>query len=98
MYLSDRHEIVKRFSFPDHHNYNKFDIGKIMGAVKEHPTAVVMTTEKDSQRLLDFKDIPAQLKERLFQVPIKVGFLSEREKAVFEDTLLTALRIFHTDY
>ncbi len=98
MYLSDRHEIVKRFSFPDHHNYNKFDIGKIMGAVKEHPTAVVMTTEKDSQRLLDFKDIPAQLKERLFQVPIKVGFLSEREKAVFEDTLLTALRNFHTDY
>lgn len=98
MYLSDEHKIVKRFSFMDHHNYNRFDIKKIMKAVKEHPTAVVATTEKDCQRILDYKRIPEQLKVRLFQVPIEVGFLSEHEKAVFENTLMTALRNFTPEY
>ena len=30
--------------------------------------------------------------ERMFQVPIEVSFLSEREKEVFEEKMLTALR------
>ena len=95
MYLSDEHKIIKRFRFEDHHKYTRADIRKIMRAVKDHPTAVVATTEKDCQRILDLKDIPEELKIRMFQVPIEVGFLSEREKAVFEDTLLRALREFH---
>ncbi len=98
MYLSDEHKIVKRFCFEDHHTYTKMDIRKIMRAIREHPTAVVATTEKDCQRILDFKGIPQDLKVRLFQVPIEVGFLSEHEKEVFEGSLLTALRNFHEDY
>ena len=94
MYLSDEHKIVKRFCFEDHHKYTRHDIRRIMNAVREHPTAVVATTEKDCQRILDFKNIPDELKVRLFQVPIEVGFLSEHEKTVFEETLLGALRVF----
>lgn len=97
-YLSDEHKIVKRFCFEDHHTYTRYDIRKIMKAVREYPTAVVATTEKDCQRILDFKDIPNDLKVRLFQVPIEVGFLSEHEKIVFEEALLGALRDFHADY
>lgn len=97
-YLSDEHKIVKRFCYEDHHTYTRFDIRKIMKAVREYPTAVVATTEKDCQRVLDFKEIPQDLKVRLFQVPIEVGFLSEHEKTVFEEALLGALRGFHTDY
>lgn len=98
MYLSDEHRIVKRFTYPDHHKYTSLDIKKIMKAVQDHPTAVVATTEKDCQRILDCKKIPASLKERLFQVPIEVGFLSEHDKALFEETLMAALRNFHKDY
>ena len=98
MYLSDEHKIVKRFRFEDHHKYTRFDIRKICKAVRTYPTAVVATTEKDCQRVLDFKDMPSELKVRLFQVPIEVGFLSEHEKGVFEETLLGALREFRTDY
>ena len=98
MYLSDEHKIVKRFCFEDHHKYTKHDIRRIMNAVREHPTAVVATTEKDCQRILDFKGVPHDLKVRLFQVPIEVGFLSEHEKEVFEDSLMTALRNFRKDY
>ncbi len=98
MYLSDEHKIVKRFCFEDHHKYTKYDVRRIMNAVREHPTAVVATTEKDCQRILDLGNIPHDLKVRLFQVPIEVGFLSEHEKEVFETSLLEALRKFHTDY
>ena len=98
MYLSDEHKIVRRFRFEDHHKYTRGDIRKIMRAVREHPTAVVATTEKDCQRVLDFKDIPSELKVRMFQVPIEVGFLSEREKSVFEEVLLGALRRFQKNY
>ncbi|MBR7004758.1 MAG: tetraacyldisaccharide 4'-kinase [Bacteroidales bacterium] len=98
MYLSDEHKIVKRFCFEDHHKYTKYDIRRIMNAVRENPTAVVATTEKDCQRILDLGNIPKELKVRLFQVPIEVGFLSEHEKAVFETSLLEALRSFKKDY
>ena len=98
MYLSDEHKIVKRFCFEDHHKYTKYDVRRIMNAVREHPTAVVATTEKDCQRILDLGIIPHDLKVRLFQVPIEVGFLSEHEKEVFETSLLEALRNFHKDY
>ena len=91
MYLSDEHKIIKHFRFEDHHNYTNADIRKITRAVREHPTAVVATTEKDCQRILDIKDIPKDLKVRLFQVPIEVGFLSEHEKMVFNEVLLMRL-------
>ena len=94
MYLSDEHKIVRRFRFEDHHKYTKADISRIMRAVREHPTALVATTEKDCQRVLDIKEIPNELKVRIFQVPIEVGFLSSNEKAVFEEALLGALRVF----
>lgn len=98
MYLCDEHKIVKRFCFEDHHKYTKYDIRRIMNAVRENPTAVVATTEKDCQRILDLGNIPQELKVRLFQVPIEVGFLSEHEKEVFETSLLDALRCFKKDY
>lgn len=98
MYLSDAHKIVRHFTFMDHHNYNRFDIKKIMRAVEEYPTAVVATTEKDCQRLLDCKNIPERLKERLFQVPIEVEFLSENEREVFKESLFTALENFTENY
>ena len=91
-YLSDRYRIVRHFSFPDHHRYSAMDIRNIAAAAKSDPTAVLVTTEKDARRVMDRKKIPGTLKERMFQVPIEVAFLSDREKEIFEEKLLTALR------
>jgi len=91
-FLSDSYKIVKHFSFSDHHKYSSLDFSRIMSAVKAFPTAVVATTEKDSQRILDYKNVPDTLQERLFQVPIQVYFLSDHEKEVFEKTMLDSLR------
>ena len=60
--------------------------------MKSFPTACVATTEKDAGLILDCKKIPEDLKERLFQVPIEISFLSELEQQVFEASLLGAIR------
>ena len=96
-YLSDTYKIVKRFAFPDHYRYTSSDFKKIAAAAKEDPTAVVVTTEKDAQRVRDIKKVPDMLRERLFQVPIQVAFLTDREREVFEEKMLSALRRGHTE-
>jgi len=93
-YLSDTYKMVRHFTFDDHHKYSSLDIRRIRKASEEYPTAVVVTTEKDSQRILDYKKMPAELKDRMFQLPIEVSFLSEEEKQMFSDTILARLREF----
>lgn len=82
-FLSCSYEIVGHIKFPDHHKFNSLDIHRIMALVRKNPTACVITTEKDAQRLLDCRNIPDNLKERLLSAPISVGFLSETERKVF---------------
>ena len=96
-YLSDKYKEVKRFCFPDHHKYTNGDILKVSRAVQAYPTACVATTEKDAQRIVDTKKVPGALRERLFQVPIQVDFLSSAEKEIFETTLLGLLRGFRSE-
>ena len=93
-YLSDSFKIVRHFRFADHHRFSKGDIHSLMSASEAAPTAALITTEKDAQRIKDCKKIPSKLKERLFFIPIEVAFLSENEQAVFEKTMLDALRAF----
>ena len=92
MFLSDKYKIVKHLSFSDHHNYSKADIRTFESVSRAFPTAAVATTEKDAQRLLDCQKVTPRLKERLFQVPIQVAFLSELEEAVFSSSLIEHLR------
>lgn len=91
-FLSDKYKIVRRFRYPDHHTYKGSDIREIEASTVANPTAVVATTEKDAQRLVDCRKVTARLKERLFQIPIETAFLSELEEAVFSASLIEALR------
>lgn len=91
-FLSDSYKIVRHFRYGDHHRFSNSDIREIAGAAKEYATSVVITTEKDSQRVLDNKKVPETLRKRMFRIPIEVFFLSDNEKAVFETTLLQALK------
>jgi len=91
-YLSDSYKIVNHFRYGDHHKFSNSDIRTIRNAAENCPTAVVITTEKDSQRVVDNKKVPATLRERMFRIPIEVFFLTDNEKEVFESTLLGALR------
>lgn len=89
-YLSDTYKIAKRFCFPDHYKYKWRDIDRIQAALRKNPTASIVTTEKDAQRLRDFSGMPTEIVERLFMVPIETEFLTEREREIFKELVCNA--------
>ena len=90
-YLSDTYKIVERLEFPDHHRFTAGDIRSIASALKTYPTACLMTTEKDAQRLRDCKNVPENIRQRLFYVPIQSVFLTEEEDGTFTANLLNSV-------
>lgn len=90
-YLSDTYKLAQRLEFPDHHRFSRADIRSIASAARANPTACLMTTEKDAQRLRDCRDVPAVLRERLFYTPIRAAFLTPEEDAAFTARLLGAV-------
>lgn len=88
-YLSDTYELVGSFRFPDHHRFRKSDFRRIVSVLKSNPVAAVATTEKDAQRVRDCKGVPSIIRERLFCVPIKVDFLSEDQKRIFTQMIIS---------
>ena len=90
--LTSNYKIVKHFNFPDHHTFSRSDIYSIRNAADNFPTSVIMTTEKDCQRVRDSKAVPESLKTRLFYAPIKSCFLCEEDKERFTSTLLSYLK------
>lgn len=91
-YLSSDYKIVRHFSFPDHHKFSRSDINTIASAAREFPTSVIMTTEKDCQRVRDCHKIKEELKQRMFYSPIKTAFLTENEKETFIKVLKDGLK------
>ena len=89
-YLSDSYKIVRHLNFPDHHKFSNGDIREIEHAAAAFPTSVVMTTEKDCQRVRDCAKVSDNLKLRMFYVPIKAEFLNDPDK----ETFITALKSF----
>lgn len=90
-WLSGDYKIVKRFCFPDHHNFSRANISAITSASKASPTAVIMTTEKDAQRIRDCKKITENLKQRLFYLPIKTRFVADTEAEIFTSVVKKSL-------
>ncbi|MGN0188624.1 MAG: tetraacyldisaccharide 4'-kinase [Candidatus Cryptobacteroides sp.] len=88
-HLSDSYRIVRHFKFADHHNFSRADIQTVRRASREFNTAIVVTTEKDSQRLTDCPHISEDLKERLFKAPIRVQFLTEDAESILTSLIVS---------
>ena len=91
-YLSSTYKIVRHYDFADHHKFSRADMTKIFNESRAFPTSVVMTTEKDCQRVRDCKKLTDNLKQRMFYTPIKTAFLSEDDKEVFTSVLTGYLK------
>lgn len=80
---------VERYS--DHHHYKKGDVQKIVSILKNHPQAVLLTTEKDATKLKShefreyWRDFP------IFALPIQVK-LDAQDKALLESVLVKIIR------
>ena len=91
-YLSGSYKIVRHHDFADHHKFSRADMMKIRNESQAFPTSVIMTTEKDCQRVRDCKNLPDNLKQRMFYTPIKTAFLSEDDHKVFTSILTGFLK------
>lgn len=77
--------------FADHRNFGQKDIKSISQAAKNHPLALVITTEKDSKRLLSNRYVNKDLKGKLFYLPIKSEILSKKAQDEFKEILLSTI-------
>ena len=83
-HLVDRYPSIAHKRFGDHHRFNWFDIRAIRTYARRHPLALLLTTEKDAQRLLHCRFLDAEVRRRLFYLPIEQEFLSWEEALAFE--------------
>lgn len=85
--LTDRYEQIWQKHFPDHHYFTRGDLRVLWRAARMHPLSVLMTTEKDAQRLLHNRYVPDAMKERLFYLPVRTAFLTVKEEQAFGEFL-----------
>ena len=91
-YLCGKYKIVRHFNFPDHHRFTRSDMHAIKDAADNYSTSVIMTTEKDSQRVRDCRFVSDNMKQRMFHAPIKVDFLTEGDRNIFNSVLISSLK------
>lgn len=65
--------------YPDHYSYNEKDIDFIIKKFRaiESTEKIIFTTEKDAMRLEKFYEIDNDIKERMYFIPVTIGFLNE---------------------
>ena len=68
--LSWNYSLAAVLSFADHHPFSLRDLMRVNNCAEEHPTAMIVTTEKDAQRIISVNGIPDSMKMRLFYIPI----------------------------
>ena len=86
--LVDKYPHIEHKRYSDHHAFTKRDLRFLRHYVLLHPRTVLLTTEKDAMRLLHSPGLDAEVRTRLFYIPIETQFQTEEEKAQFERFLL----------
>lgn len=74
--VEENHEVVRHFSFPDHHAYSAQDIKAIRDFIGnfDGPIDGVVTTEKDAMRLVGRTDISKEWTFPVFYWKIRMDF------------------------
>ncbi len=84
---------IDTLTFPDHHQFKKADINKIAKRYDALPKpAIILTTEKDASRLYHLNNIPENIKDNLYILPIGIGFRHDRQTD-FDNTVLNYIKM-----
>lgn len=85
---------VRVMRFPDHHNFTKNDLRKIRNyfSSMEGKRKVIITTEKDSVRLLHNPYFPQRLKSQIYYLPIKIDMHTGIDGDILEEQLEKAIK------
>ncbi|MEJ5992940.1 tetraacyldisaccharide 4'-kinase [Pedobacter sp. Du54] len=84
--LSDQ---IISFRYPDHHQFTSDNIKGLVNAFRAHPAKekTIITTEKDSKRLLDVNLRDLLLNLPIFYLPIEIE-LAKKDKFTFDKNIL----------
>jgi len=89
-YIKSQYEVLDQFRFADHHVFTVAEIKQLTEAFRSAPgkEKIIITTEKDSKRLLDgaIKELLVNLP--VFYLPIQME-LSPEDAGLFDKTILT---------
>ncbi len=85
--LSSYYKLVGGLKFRDHRDFSARDIEKLGNLAAKYPEAIIVTTEKDSMRLLS-KQLDPAIRKRFFIIPIEIGINYDSERECPSDELL----------
>ncbi len=78
---------VSTLTFPDHHYFTKRDVDTINRALQDLPQPhIIITTEKDSARLLHLEGLTEEVKRCTYVFPIGISIMRD-EKEKFDKTI-----------
>jgi tetraacyldisaccharide 4'-kinase len=88
-YLKNRFNTVITHEYADHHKFSKSEIQRLKTAFEEHPSTekLIVTTEKDAQRLLDASIKDLLLNLPVFFLPIAVK-IQQKDQTQFNQEIL----------
>ena len=89
MMLKEKFKKVQPHEYPDHYDFNTKDIGKLVASYKKDPSErkLIITTEKDAQRLLDDALKALLLDLPVYYLPIKI-VLQGKDQHSFDSKIL----------
>ena len=69
--------LITALKYPDHHNFTSHDIKELEEDFEKlnANNRAIITTEKDAVKLLNRDKIPAELRARLYYIPISITFI-----------------------
>ena len=79
--LERRGANVTLMKYPDHHHFTSNELKEIAKKFASLPSGnrIIITTEKDAERIVGRDDLPIIIKENIYTIPIKVK-ITENEK------------------
>lgn len=79
-------------AFEDHHLFNTKDEQRINNAFERLPSPkIIVTTEKDSTRLLNLNGLTTEVRDAIFVLPIKVKFMLNQGE-LFNNKIISYVR------
>ena len=85
--------------FPDHHFFTEEDIlsvKELMDSV-EADDKIILTTEKDAVRFRGLTSLNDELKKQMYYIPIRVKFVEESDKELFNEKIYEHVRKYQTN-
>ena len=79
-------------TFPDHHQFRQKDIQHINDTFAAMPSPkCIITTEKDTTRLLTAQGLSDEVRNNLFMLPVRISFMQDQEE-VFNNYIIGYVR------